>query len=353
MPLAKLGITVLVFLTVFASGIASAWLLINPITPDSLSTPTPANVAPVVNQEFTDKRTVTLTATSKANAPIKSGIAGRVTSTECTQGSAIESGKKLLTINERLLIALSTPIPLWRTIEIGDKGEDVAGLQTELLRLGYSLTVDGIAGPDTVSAVAKLFNQAGDKNFTTGNVPPSRILWIPAAKVMVESCAALHGSDIAVGDVLATLAGGLVKVSIQKMPANLVPGARILTIDSLSVPIGEDGVVNDPSALEQLSALSSLAHSSKIQSTSGGAKTSDAPQPVTGELALFQPISIAVIPPSAVYSVSQNRGCIASSGIGYPVTIVGSELGQTYISLSSTEEIANVDISTRTKPPCR
>lgn len=349
--LAKLTVTTLLLCAAFAAGLTAAWLSMTPAAPASLGSPDVATTAPVIEQQFADQRTVALDLAFEPGARLESGVAGRVSATRCSPGSMLRSGTTLLEIDGQPLIVLSTSVPLWRDIAIGDTGKDVAALQTELHRLGYPVTPDGTAGPVTMQALAKLVAAAGDSHLTGDAVSFSRIVWFPESAATVASCGAALGATVGAGDTLATLAGSLTRVSVEKLPTDLVPGDRVLTVDAISVPFHGDGVVSEPSALRQLAAAPSFSHAAKGDITGGDA--ADGPvEPVSAQLSLTTKARVGVVPPAAVYSISQNRGCIASAGVGYPVSIVGSQLGQTYVLIDSEKQLRRVDISTKDRPPC-
>ncbi|MGG7507473.1 peptidoglycan-binding domain-containing protein [Plantibacter sp. YIM 135249] len=238
----------------------------------------------------------------------------------------------------------------------GDKGEDVRALQVELVRLGYHVTADGTAGPVTLSSVADLFKTAGDTSASSNSVPADRIVWIPASSTVVATCAAPLGNLISAGDTLATLSGGLTSVSIQQVPADLVPGDRVLRIESLEVPVNAEGVVADPAALAQIAASPSLEHQTTKSSgpAEPDADTNDlAKQAITGRFTLATPISVGVVPPTAVYSIEQDHGCVSSAGKPQQVVIVGSQLGQTYILPSDEASLKRVDLAPNSRNSCR
>lgn len=76
-----------------------------------------------------------------------------------TRGTTVSEGNVIATISERPVIALSSSTPFFRALSVGDTGADVAGLQSALRRLGYTIPwdPDGTYGPFTAEAVYALY----------------------------------------------------------------------------------------------------------------------------------------------------------------------------------------------------
>jgi len=71
-------------------------------------------------------------------------------------GSTVKRGEALYKLNERPVVALYGPVPLYRTLRIGASGADVRQLQENLAELGYTgVKVDGTYGFATAAAVRK------------------------------------------------------------------------------------------------------------------------------------------------------------------------------------------------------
>jgi len=352
--LRKASVVAIAAASLVAAGAVACALFVFPMVPAALESPSRATSAPVVQQEFVDQRTVQLSFVTKPKTELTSAAAGRVTSTSCLPGQVIESGKSLLSVDGVPLVALATAVPLWRDIASGDKGDDVKALQAELHRLGFHVDVDGTVGRGTIAAIKELVKSVDDSEPVASGLRAAQIVWIPAGSVAVATCDAPVGSTLSGTGVLATLDGGLEKVSIPALPAHLLPGKRVLKLDSASVSIGGDGVITDPSALAQVAATPSYTRS--VSSTGPSASSADAVAPesaVSAQLSLSTPIQIAVVPPASVYDVKGETACVAYLGKGYPVSVVGYELGQTFIRFESAKVTARVDLGAKKSPPCR
>lgn len=334
---------------VFATGTLATWLWFLPPVPAALKGPHAAATAEVVSHEFLDERSVDLDYRWEPPTSLASGLSGRITSTACSTDAVIESGASFAAVNESPLIALATSIPLWRDLTFGDRGDDVASLQAELQRLGFATTTDGIVGVATLTSIAKLFATVGDE-IDGGTLPHGRIVWLPGSTATIDSCGARLGSSIEVGGTLASVSARLVRVSLADIPADLIAGDRNLTVDSASVPIGEDGAVSDPEALDVLAMTPAVRKA--LASTHEEGDPGASANPLSAKLSLISPVMVGAIPPTAIYSISNNRGCVTSSGASYPVSIAGSQLGQTYVIFDSPSVVKNVELSKKAQLPC-
>lgn len=349
---AGVAVLILTGAAVFAAGAISVWFWLTPSVPASLAAPVEAEEAPVSLQEFSDPRTVAIDIAHTPDTTITARTAGVVTAQACTPGSPIESGSPIISVDGHPVIALATSVPLWRDVTIGDRGADVEALQSELARLGYSLTPDGTLGAGSVEALEDLFEKAGDTTSLVGVVPAGRLAWLPAPAAPVASCDTEVSASIGAGDTIAKVRGGLTRVSVQQLPADLAPGERSLTVDRVTVAVDADGVVADPAALVELQNVAALLNSSDADAAKSMPEPATS-EKITGQLSLTKPLTIAVVPPAAVYSISEATGCIASGGRGYAVTIVGSQLGQTYVHLvEATAELDTVALSSERQPSC-
>ncbi|UAJ78691.1 peptidoglycan-binding protein [Leifsonia sp. ZF2019] len=338
--LSRITLLSVIGIVLFAGGACAAWLWFSPAVPASLAGPSAAAEAPIAYRDFTDPRTVSLAFTSHPESPLVSEASGRLTASSCSPGTTVESGLPFASMNGEPLIALATSAPLWRDLAAGDRGDDVRSLQAELTRLGFPVTNDGAVGTQTLAAVAKLFARAGDDALPATTISTARFVWLPTPATTILACDAHVGESLGVGGTLATAVGGLASVSIVPLPRDLVDGARTLTVDEVTVPVDRAG---DVTATEALSALAGTP--SYASATASSRETGSASEAISGQLALEAPVEIATVPPTAVHSVRGNSGCLSSRGTGYPVTIVGSQLGQTFVRFAGEARPTSADLS--------
>ncbi|MCI0156428.1 hypothetical protein KNO15_06940 [Leifsonia shinshuensis] len=250
-------------------------------------------------------------------------------------------------------MALATDPPLWRDLRSGDEGDDVTGLQKELARLGYATKADGKVGARTLSAVADLFKRAGDRTADSTIVEAGRIVWLASVSVAIASCDVKAGARVDAGAALASIAGGTTRVSVTDTSADFSGAKWTLTVDSVAVPLDATGDVSDPLALAELAAAPSFVRAAaRSNATADTADAENGAGAFRGTVALAEPIKVGAVPPSSVYSITGAEGCVASEGEALHVTIVGSQLGQTFVLFQEGRRPATVRISDSERPLC-
>jgi peptidoglycan hydrolase-like protein with peptidoglycan-binding domain len=178
-----------------------------------------ADVAPLTFQvgEETVGRSLSFAAVAEwlvTDGPA-SASAGTVTSIEFKPGATVDVGDVLFTVNLRPVVAAEGQIPAFRSISSGDKGADVAQLQT-LLAVGqfYAGEIDGDFGFGTVEAVRKWHTALGLDD--DGSVQQGDVVFFPELQARVVA-----GEQLKVG---ATLDGGEVAIRIvETVPQFWIP----------------------------------------------------------------------------------------------------------------------------------
>lgn len=307
----------LVGVVVLSVGVASGVVIghASASTPDAAA-PGVQTVA-VSSELFDDTRTVAVAPQVADPLTVTVGDVGRITRSTCATGAVISSGSSPLTVDDRPVIALATSVPLWRDVTPGTKGDDIAALQGELVRLGYKVTVDGVVGRSTTTAIKALLTTAGFVR-PTGVLAAASVMWLPAPEVTVASCEARVG-DQTDGDPLATVGGGLIGLQVTADLSDALPGDRVLTYHDLTAPVGADGLITDPAF------LAALASGPEANLALAGTSA------LTLPAALVTPVEVVVVPPSALYDLSGSAGCIVADGTPRAVTVVSSSLGQTMV----------------------
>jgi peptidoglycan hydrolase-like protein with peptidoglycan-binding domain len=296
-----------------AAGATAGAVLLAETPPSSVTAPDGPRTAPVTVQTYDGTKHAT--ATPRLAEPVALTLAGsgRVRSSACAPGAVIASGSSPFILDDRPVLALATAQPLWRDLDVGVRGQDVADLQTELTRLGYDVTADGVFGQGTRTAVRALLTSIGLAR-PSGALAASDVIWLP---VTVTTCE-LGVGDVAGGGAVATVGGGLVALEIGG--TDPVDG-WVARWQGTTAPIGEDRRVTDAAFLQ---AVSSSPLYEAVVGDGGG--TLDL------ELALAEPLQVAVVPPAALFALAGDRGCLlAADGDVRPVRVVSSALGQTLV----------------------
>jgi hypothetical protein len=327
----SLGTAILAVLIAGALGsavsIASTW---EP-APDSLERPSRSGGSIRVDrQAFDDPQPVELAAELSTPAEVLSTGDGIVTAYECRAGRTVTAGRVLARVGEAPVVALATSIPLYRDITADSRGRDVDALHDELQRLRLidvgSLAAGSVAGPDTIRALVDLANLPR----TTRRIPAAAFAWLPGPAVKAAQCATAIGARVSTGTPLIELAPDVSEVSLKSRPSGVVPGRRLLTMDGTSVQMGPRGTIDSSDAIRRL----------LTTPTFQAFLSSDGTVPLQATWVLAQALDVAALPASSVV-VTAGSACVSRSGVGYPVQIVTSELGNTLVEMDRT--IATVD----------
>jgi hypothetical protein len=291
-----------------------------PLSPPSVLEPvsSPTSVA-VVTQSFVDPVKVEAFFVLGDATPLIVRTSGTVT-TPIGGSGVLVSGKVALAVDERPVIGLNTAVPLYRDLEIGDRGGDVEALNAELTRLGYGdLSSDRFTWW-TLRAWSALLGDAGVAD-SVWEFSLADAIWLPERTVTLESWSALPGTAVTYGEAIAYVRPKLLGVELtlsgQQTPAE---GSRELTLFGLSLPLDNLALPLSKEFLRDLEVTTDFANMLLNEQRSR-----------QGTWSLVDPITALRVPPGALFAVTGARGCIQSGGVGLPVTIVGAGLGATLV----------------------
>lgn len=308
------------------------------------NTPVDLNTAPrtseiaVGQDHFDDARDVQLKVSNPAPSQLFAPAPGKVTAFPCAQGTTVTSGGTPLALDGVPRLALATATPLWRDLSLETRGDDVRSFQNELARLGFSLNTDGVVGQNTLNAAKQALARIGITQ-ESNVISAASIVWIPAATVTVAACETSIGADVQQGAALASFTNLSPNVSIVEQPTDLLPGDRIVKVGDaqFKVDSGGDIHVQDVSLLGVGTAPNSSDSNTRL---------------IDAQILLADPITVSVVPPSAVYDVQGTDGCVSSKGVGYHVHILGSQLGETLINFAEGQTPKHVDTPANRSPSC-
>ncbi|WP_159619100.1 peptidoglycan-binding domain-containing protein [Ruania rhizosphaerae] len=301
---------------------------LRPAESPELLTPAAAETsAPVVSQPFDDTHRVQVRLVTSEIEPLVLQQAGTLTASSCEGGGSIASGTLIARVDDRPVIALHTAVPLYRDLAWGDEGTDVDALQSELARLGYLSgdLVDGYYGWNTSHAVQQLRVAVGGTN-GENITQRAEFVWLPAPDVTGLACEARVGQDVSPGAALANAEGALERLEIETVPDALTPGARTLTVNGVTGPVSETGVVDDPETLAQIAADTELI----------AAMRAEPGTTVTGNLALAEQIDAYTVPVGAIVDDGDQQ-CVQADETTHLVDLLGSALGSAVISFPDTD----------------
>ncbi|MBO1737239.1 peptidoglycan-binding protein [Leifsonia sp. TF02-11] len=329
-----------------------------PTAPAAIAPSASLAVAPVKEVQTLDEQPATLAVTASPAKGLTSSMAGTVTSTLCIAGGSATSGNAALSINDEMIVYLATSRPLWRDLAVGDVGADVRSLQEELVTLGHAIRPDGRFGTATLRAVVEVAEKAGASDAATWSVlPHDRVIWLPARAVQTVTCDRRLGDRVSEGDAVATLPSGVAAAKVSPLPANALSGDRVVVVGDLTLPVDASGSIAAAESLVRLAQSTEYReHADRASTDESGAA------PFTGGSAgaelsityrLATPVSVISVPAASVYDTHGAAACVAVRGRGIAMTIVGSQLGQTFVVPEQDVRVREVDLDTRDASACR
>lgn len=324
-----------------AIGLLAGLLLAPARVPSSLASPEGERRVPVTARLFDDPRPVEVTPHRAEAVTLTVAESGRITRTACAPGAVIASGTSPLTVDDRPVLALATTVPLWRDLEWGIRGDDVRALQAELARLGHPVTTTGTYDRPTSTAVSALLRQVGVAQ-PSGRLAVASVIWLPAPQVTVATCEVALAEIIGPGP-FATVAGGLTALQVTGGLTGAAAGDRRLRLGPASAPIDASGMVTDAAFLAEVAA--------SAEYTFATASNSDT---ITLEAVLATPVEVVVVPPAAIYGITDDAGCVVADGEPRRVRVVASALGQTMVTFVDGAVPTTVELPTpgEVPPPC-
>ncbi|KAA8816632.1 hypothetical protein EMB92_07110 [Bifidobacterium callitrichos] len=371
----SISVIVLIGLIVASCGVAVGFLLTKSMIPPTLvSTTRGGSIAPA-SSRYDDPRDISVTIPSGVSQSVSSVVAGTVTGTTCVSGMTAQSGTSLFSINEVGQLMLHTDVPMYRAFRSGMRGRDIAALNTELIRLGYAAPNGDTMTWATVVAFNGLAHSVGAKQLTRDNgwqITPSSFVWLSQTAAPIASCAAETGQNVTEGMELMSTGALPTSMTVSLPKTQIIAGDRMMVIGNkrFDMAAGTAEITNADeinaimSSNEYKSAKSQTASGTGVLtggtgagSVSGGSLDSatggvNEALIVTFKWVLKTPINVWEVPPSAVYDVAGNQGCIAADGKPVVITIVASELGKTMIAGAS-DTLGRVNIAPSGTQKCR
>ena len=318
-------------LVALATG-AAIGIAASPVTPPgSLAGAQPLVSVAVTPLEYRDPRAVSVTVTTAPAQSLRSPVGGLLTSFPCTESGTVSSVSALFSVDGVAVLGLATATPLWRDLDRGDEGPDVAAVQAELVRLGKGLTIDGVWGRVDATALAEVMAAAGSPT-SSSRLELRRIAWLPAPSIQTSACLLGTGSTVAPGEALAEFPVIPSAARVAGLPSDAVPGPRVIAVGEREHPLPADGIITDPAALADIVASTEY-RQARAESETDTLELDDL---------LAAPVATISIPPSALIALDGTRGCVLDKGRATKVEVVASQLGQTLVIADRT--LRSVDL---------
>ncbi|MFS0910705.1 peptidoglycan-binding protein [Microbacterium sp. 179-I 3D2 NHS] len=138
-------------------------------------------------------------------------------------GATASTGHVLTEINGRPLFGVQSPFAFYRDMGVGDRGPDIAALQTALAARSYPVAADGRFGSETAAAVARWYRDSGYE-------APTRSATVPEPDDAKPNDAEEGDGAKESGAAQPTTEGFVPVTEIQALPANtaqVVQGLKV------------------------------------------------------------------------------------------------------------------------------
>jgi len=154
------------------------------------------------------------------------------------EGATVKRGQPLFKVDQRPVVALYGPLPLYRTLRVGVEGTDVNQFEENLSELGYTgFTVDNTYTAATARAVRRWQADLGLPE--TGTVEPGEVVVTPGAVRVAEHTARvgdrIGGGDTGGGGSVLSYTGTTRLVTVQLEVADQALAAKSRTV-TVTVP---------------------------------------------------------------------------------------------------------------------
>ncbi|MCZ7425745.1 peptidoglycan-binding protein [Micromonospora sp. WMMA1949] len=188
-----------------------------------------------------------------AATPVRSEATGTVTWL-AAGGTVVKRGRSLLRVDEKPVVLMYGPLPMYRTLAAPLEGRDVEQFERNLRALGYSgFSVDQTFSSATTNAVKRWQRDLGREE--TGRVEPGQVLFAPGA-VRIARHSVRVGATVPAEVFTWTGTDRLVTAAVAQADAAwATPGAKVsVTLpDGRSVPgvvhtVGDDAAPAAPAA---------------------------------------------------------------------------------------------------------
>lgn len=263
-----------------------------------------------------------------------SGSAGVVTATPIDAGTVVESGSVVVAVDLRPVTVAEGEVPMFRTLALGARGDDVRQLQVFLDAQGHlHSNVDGHFGPGTKRAVQAWQRAAGmtpDGEVRDGDVVfiaelPARVML--AAEVVV-------GARVAPGqDLVQVLAREpRFEIPLPEGQAELVESGQLVTIDApeggtWTARVGQVSTT-DADSRETWARLEPDSEGGSICGEECALISVTGRQLLASRIELVPDVSGVVVPSSAVVSSPTGElAVVRGNGSLVPVTVIASSDG--------------------------
>ncbi|MDR0433197.1 MAG: peptidoglycan-binding protein [Bifidobacteriaceae bacterium] len=300
------------------AGVGAGVVVMRDLVPEVVSEAVGPDLVEVRTSVFADEISLPVEPVVLPAGAVLLAKAGVVTKETCVVGGAVTSGEVVVWLDDSPVVGLRLRVPPWRDIVRGAKGRDVRSLQRELRHLGYEAPATGVVDYTTVQAIRAFWQDRGRERVES--VAMSDIAWLPEEGLTASECPLRLGSHASDGEAAVVTGGGLDRVEVDTERV-AVSGARLARVDGFAVEMPADGVIEDAGFLNALGGSGIY----KRWVAEEGLST------LTVETELATPIDVVGVPPSAVYELNGDSGCVTTPNGPIAVRVVTSQLGETFV----------------------
>ncbi len=265
-------------------------------------------VTPVLEEiELAVARTVTVE--TAEGLEVRSQSSGLVTRAPAP-GAVLVQGDVVLVLDDRPVRAFVGEAPFWRSLSVGDRGDDVRALQEYLAETGHLSGVpDGVFGDRLRTAVAT-FNVDAGLGRGVGAFDPATVVWVGPSPLVTAGVPVRVGDAVAPGQAVAVGPAAPVAITVgdpseggAPIPAEDV-GPFELVVGTTTVPYDpQEPRVVDAEAVRALAAAVAPATTAQATVRSTTERT------------------VLVVPASALVQGRDGATCVYAARDAEPVVV--------------------------------
>lgn len=275
----------------------------SPLVTDVPAEPLVVEVSPA---RVRTKVAVTYELRSDPGMTVASGAGGLLTWVDVVVGDRLTTGRTLAEVNDRPIVGMVSPRPLYRSLEVGDEGRDVIAVERLLRDLGFlSDQPDTLFDFGTAEAV-NAFNLRYSQPPSFGAFDMAAVAWLGSTPLRVAEVNARPGEQIQPGERLVTGPPRPTAVAVVEPESGIAStnDGHELHVGSVSTPY--------------------VAGSGEVSEVAGVRRIAQATPPSgegTGEVVSAAVELIIRVPASAVVTDTNGKLCVFESPTGPPFQV--------------------------------
>ncbi len=295
-------------------------------------------VLALIGEDTSEERQLARATTRWGDVPsVHSGpISGRVTAP--VSHEPITAGVTVVEVDGIARPALVSASPLWRDLEVGLRGSDVAAAAEllETLEFGESLHGSDRVNSDFTEAVKRFETAYGWE--PTGVFRPDYVVWVPVGPINPDNVDAGVGTLLEPETVLFTGTAPLLGARLESASpgGSLTPYGEDAVFeipDEIVVPVSSELRVDSPEALESLANYILANPSTAPLLPAGATMGAGGSDPTFGVVRLATPRITQTVPTSSIIVSADGKTCVMDETEHvHHVTVTGGLGGVTEIA---------------------